>query len=56
MSLMENVKKKRCDIALDYDTKPTSTADVDKDKTYELLDGNIITVGTKRLLCAEVLF
>ena len=33
-----------------------STADTDKDKTYELPDGNIFTVGAKRLRCAEVLF
>ena len=35
MSLMENVKKKRCYSALD-DDKPTSVADTEKNKTYEL--------------------
>ena len=53
---MDNVKKKRCHIALDYDTKLISTADADKDKTYELPDGNIITIGAKRFSCAEALF
>ena len=28
----------------------------DKEKTYELPDGNIITVGSERFRCPEVLF
>ena len=56
MSLMENVNRKRCYIALDHDTQLTSAAVADEEKTYELPDGNIITVGAKRFRCAEVLF
>merc|ERR1712122_392962 len=48
---------KLCYIALDYDTELKSTAESsDKEKTYELPDGNIITVGAERFRCAEVLF
>merc|ERR1712194_398197 len=32
------------------------TLDSDKEKTYELPDGNIITVGSERFRCPEVLF
>merc|ERR1711916_370343 len=52
-----DVKEKLCYIALDYDTELKSTAESsDKEKTYELPDGNIITVGAERFRCAEVLF
>ena len=33
-----------------------SNAEIDKEKTSLLPDGNIITVGAKRLRCAQVLF
>merc|ERR1712194_165180 len=33
-----------------------STESSDKEKTYELPDGNIITVGSERFRCPEVLF
>ena len=46
-----------CYVTLDFDTVLTSTAESsDNDKTYVLPDGNIITVGTWRFHCAEVLF
>ena len=45
MSLMENVKQKRCYLAFDYDTELTSLAETDKYKTYVLPDGNVTTVG-----------
>merc|ERR1712136_303502 len=55
--IMGDVKEKLCYIALDYDTELKSTAESsDKEKTYELPDGNIITVGAERFRCAEVLF
>merc|ERR1712204_76112 len=44
-------------IALDYDTEmKQATESSDKEKTYELPDGNIITVGSERFRCPEVLF
>ena len=54
---VRDVKEKLCYIALDYDTELKSIAESsDKEKTYELPDGNIITVGAERFRCAEVLF
>jgi len=55
--IVRDVKEKLCYIALDYDTELKSTAESsDKEKTYELPDGNIITVGAERFRCPEVLF
>ena len=49
MSLMESVKKKRCYIALDYDTSPHR---LQIQTRIRPSDGNIATVGAKRLRCA----
>merc|ERR1712059_27469 len=44
-------------IALDFDAEMKLCAESsDKEKTYELPDGNIITVGNERFRCPEVLF
>ena len=43
-------------IGLDYDTELESTAEIDKKKTYELPDRNIISVSAERFHCVEVLF
>ena len=51
-----DVKEKLCYIGVDYDTKLKSTADTDKEKTFELPDGNFITVCVKRFHCAKVFF
>merc|ERR1712178_519231 len=43
--------------ALDFDTEmKEATESSDQEKTYELPDGNIITVGSERFRCPEVLF
>jgi actin beta/gamma 1 len=55
--IVRDVKEKLSYVALDYDTdlkKANETSDMDK--TYELPDGNIITVGSERFRCPEVLF
>ena len=50
-------KEKLSYVALDLDSEmKAATESSDKEKTYELPDGSIITVGSERFRCAEVLF
>ena len=54
--IARDVKKKLCYIGVDYDTKLKSTAETDKEKTYELPDGNFTTVGAKTFPLLESFF
>jgi len=55
--LVRDLKEKLCYIALDFDTEMKEAGESsDKEKTYETTSGNIITVGSERFRCPEVLF
>ena len=52
-----DMKEKLCYIALDFDIEiKIATESSDKEKIYELPDGNITTVGSVRFRCLEVLY
>jgi actin beta/gamma 1 len=55
--IVRDLKEKLSYVAVDFDAEmKLCNSSSEKEKSYELVDGSIVTVGSERFRCAEVLF
>ena len=57
MEIVRDIKERMCHVAEDFDTEIEAFSyTTEGSKTYELPDGEVITLGSEQIQCPEALF